>query len=315
MNNTQRHSSYLLRLFSLVKLLSEQQLAGPAIVQQLADYYASGASGRRMLRKDLDDLRKIGFEIEALMAPQRYVLKYNPFKTLFEDESLVALAFMQQLLAGQFPIRQLQEVFNVLMSHVDDDQRTQLADVSALRAFVHPVADYSAATPLFLPLNHAIQHQQQVRFWYQAPGKFNASAQHTVDPHAIEYREQHFYLVGYNQGEEKLIDFRFDRIDHTTLEALDTPVSDPQRDLHPYCFRYYVAQSLVERGLSKRFPRQRIVQEYADGSVEVEAFTRNSFYAIQGLLRYKAAVRVTWPPELVAEMKREIEQICALYAD
>lgn len=308
-------SIFIARLIDLIRLLSSEALSAPQIVHRLSQYYPDGASGTRRVRKDIQQLRALGFDIQKGFSPHRYILAYNPLAAILNNDQIDALATLRDGFNQKHPISPIvRQLVELLTAGLDDEQRERFEQPAILRLALTTAVNYEAARPLFGLLQQAIQQDQQVRFAYYSLDQRDRPLTHTVDPYEVEYYQQHLYLVGYSDRMQQIADFRLDQIDLSSFRLLDTP-REQGRDLYPYQFRYRLSAKLVRRGISERFHQQQVVQRFEDGSVEIAARARSQFYALRGLLRYAENARATYPPELVAETRSTLDAMRALYED
>lgn len=311
-----RETQIVPRLIELFFLLCGESLSGPQLLQRLEGWYAEGASGERMFQRDIRQLRDLGCTITVYQQPVRYVLEAHPFdQYLTSSEQILALTFLTSMIPAAFPVRGVQGLFRRLLSMLDPQQRADAVASDIIRVWTAPVADYSATTALFTPLYTAISSGYQVQFRYTSNKDRPIPEEHRLDPLVFEYRQGHFYLVGYSHTSNILIDYRLDRIDPRSLMQLTLPIIDPHRDLYPFAFRYWLHARIARNGVSERFAHQTIIATHPDGSVEIAAQARAVFYAARGLLHYAHNARAIWPPELITEITWLLDQARARYTD
>ena len=302
------------RIFHLIKLLSTESLSGPQIVARLHGCYER--SGTRLLRTDLAQLKLWNFDIKTRRNPARYELVFNPLAHSFSHGHLEALAMVREMFSAEHPLAgSFHPLLSLLTLGLDDEQRAVYEQPPTLRLSLKLATDYPAIHQFLPTLKFAIIRQHQVQFEYLSLDQRDQPVRHIVDPFEIEYQQQHLYLVAYSNRIRQIMDFRLDQIVPNSVKSLPTPIANPNRDLHPYVFRYRLVAKLARRGVSERFVQQRIVQTFANGDVEIEARARSQFYALRGLLRYATSARATFPPALVEEMKTTLHQMIEQYAD
>jgi len=307
-------STQLDRILQLIRLLSAEALSGPQIVARLPTYYEG--SGTRMVRSDLAMLKDWGFVITSRRNPARYELRFNPLAVTLTDDHIEALALLRAMVGSSHPLgSSFQHLLQLLTMSLDEWQLATYHQPPFMRVTLKMAVVYPSLDRIIPSVKFAIGNKQQIQFNYRSLDLRDHAVQHTVDPYEIEYHHQHLYLVGYSYRTRHITDFRLDQIDLASMRTLPTPISQPDRDLHPYIFRYRLTAKLARRGVSERFVGQRLVQTFANGDVEIEGRARSQFYALRGLLRYAESATATAPPSLVAEMKATLERMQAQYAD
>jgi predicted DNA-binding transcriptional regulator YafY len=307
----------LKRLIVLIVLLRAEPLTGPQLVERLHLHYRQDESGRRQLRRDIQDLREAGFQIERRRQPRRgYTIVYDPLAGIaLNDEQIDLLAMLRDGFDANHPCHKtLDELLTLLAAGLDQRQRERFERDASLHLGLKTAVSYTLVQPLFEKIQSAIRENRKVRFDYYSLDRRERPLRHIVDPYEIEYYQQHFYLVGYSSLARQIIDFRLDQIDVASFERL--PIErDRDHDLYPYQFRYRLTAYLAQRGISERFHDQQLAQRFPDGSVEIAARARSEFYALRGLMRYAANVRATYPPDLVSKMRATLDAMRALYED
>lgn len=304
------------RIFHLIKLLSMKSLSAPQILVRLASYYPSGESGTRKVRSDVTALKLWGFEITTRRNPARYELLFNPLAHSLNSDHLEALAMVREMFSAEHPLAgSFHPLLKLLTLGMDEEQRAVYEQPPTVRLSLRLATDYPAIHQFLPTLRFAISQQRQVQFEYRSLDQRDQPLRHIVDPFEIEYQQQHLYLVAYSNRMRQIMDFRLDQIVPNSVKPLPTTIANPNLDLYPYVFRYRLVAKLARRGVSERFVKQRIVQTFANGDVEIEARARSQFYALRGILRYATSARATFPPALVAEMKTTLQQMAENYAD
>ena len=307
-------SAQVERILNLIKLLTNEDLSGPQIVERLSLYY--GASGTRLVRADITMLNAWGFDIQSQGKPLRYKLLINPLTIALDDAHIDALALIRTMFGPQHPLSPpFTQLLQLLTTGLNDDQRARYQQQPVVRLDLRMATSYPELEQQIHILRFAIGQQRQVQFSYRSLDHRHQALRHIVDPYEIEYHQQHFYLVGYSYQNQSLVDFRLDQIVRHSLQSLPTPITRTDRDLYPYIFRYRLAAKLAQRGISERFARQQIIQTFANGDVEIEAHARSQFYAVRGLLRYADSASATAPAELVGVIKATLERMRAQYVD
>jgi predicted DNA-binding transcriptional regulator YafY len=307
----------LKRLVALIVLLRSETLSGPQLVERLPQHYRPDDSGKRQLRRDIEQLEAVGFKLARQRRPRRgYTILNDPLAAIeLSDDQIDLLAMLRDGFDQAHPFwPALERLLTLLVAGLDGKQRRRFEGDANLHLGLNPVVSYETAQPLFEKIQSAIRENRKVHFDYYSLDRRERPRRHIVDPYKIEYQQQHFYLVGYSSLARQIINFRLDQIDTASFDRLSIE-RDDDHDLYPYQFRYRLTAYLAQRGISARFHDQQVVQQFADGSVEIAARARSEFYAIRGLLRYAQNARATFPVELVMQMRATLDAMRAEYED
>jgi predicted DNA-binding transcriptional regulator YafY len=145
----------------------------------------------------------------------------------------------------------------------------------------------------------AVHEQRRFSFIYRslAGGK---ARRHTIEPEALEEREGHIYFEGYSPDYGQVLQFRLERVEAASVEILPTRFPARRRRATP--IRYRLSPTIARFGATRRFPNHT-ENALPDGWVEVQAETRDLFWAGKILLKYGEHCVALEPPELVKEMR------------
>lgn len=159
-------------------------------------------------------------------------------------------------------------------------------------------------------IGRAVRERREVEFYYRSLRNPEAR-QHAIRPYGgLELREGHIYFSGcvVPSGQDR--DYRLDRIVPGSARLLPQKYVPSPRRQKPLRLRYRLSAQIAAFGATPRFPGHREErQEGGDVIVTAEIGQRDLFWASKTLLKYGEHCVVLEPPELVAEMKRIVEQM------
>jgi predicted DNA-binding transcriptional regulator YafY len=302
------------RLMRLRDLLRDAPRDMETILTRMERDYPATESGKRRLRRDLRNLEMMGFHVERLSQPLRWVLTNGPH--ILSDAEVDALTHIREMFAAGHP---LSPIIHRLLTRFTDQlperQHTRWQRRPALRAHLTPAIDYSACGELLRWLETAITDHKQVAFLYRARGSSEETYHTPLDPYDIEYTDRHFYLMAYSHQLRNVLMFRLDRIVQDTTrrspERLPTRQPPPQ-ERRPICFSYRLPASFADGGVSERFATHAVRHE--GDFVIVEASDHSEFRIIRTLLGYgEHAVLLDGPPVLMEKMRQAVLLTAANY--
>lgn len=302
------------RLIRLRDLLRDAPRSMDSILTHMEEDYSSTDSGKRQLRRDIRNMEMMGFRVERLTGPLRFVVTDGPH--ILAERDIDALSYIREMFADGHPLSSvINGMLNRLTHELPERQRKQWLRRPALRAHLTPAIDYSACGDLLQWLEKAIQDRTQIGFVYQARGNREAIRHAPLDPYDIEYVDRHFYLVAYSHQSRNVLHFRLDRIIQDTgrrsPERLPTRQL-PRQERRPIHFTYCLPASFAHSGVSERFTTHSVRR---DGEVViVEASDPSDFRIIRTLLGYgEHAILLDGPPDLLEKMCQTVNQMAANY--
>ncbi|MEV4124388.1 WYL domain-containing protein [Nocardia sp. NPDC049707] len=203
------------RLLSLLSLLqSTRDWPGWKLAERLD-------VSERTVRRDIDRLRELGYEIRALKGREGgYRLDAGSAvpPMLFDDEQVVAIAIALQT-AGNLgaeieepAARALNTVRQFLPNRLR--ARVDAVKVTAVRAGDGAPTD-QARTDVLLAIGAAIRNHEELRFDYSGPGADRGDSMRPprqVQPHHLVAHAGRWYLVAWNPGSKDWRIYRADRI-------------------------------------------------------------------------------------------------------
>ncbi len=347
------------RIFRLLHLLTANDCSRDDIFEQLRDYYKIGEGDEprvrapsqragRMLRRDLQFLEKMGFQINETHTDNttRYSLVKGtgPGSTfLFNQAELDALVLLHALFAdptkytqidpthpqpAQLPRNPFAEDISLLIERLSatlPPEQKKHFDRWPKKPFIYfnldTVTDYLPHRNTIDVIVKAISRRQQIQFEYASLQRQNIPHEH-VDPYYIVHQDGHLYLIGYDHGSknEGFLEFRIDRIDAESIK-LQPDTIDGERRRRPVEFSYWIDGSIARSGLSQRWLTHTIECEesYIDENgkqrrrVLVRAKAYNEWRIIQQLHKYGDKAELVSPPELREKMRKEVERMHNYY--
>jgi hypothetical protein len=173
-------------------------------------------------------------------------------------------------------------------------------------------------------LERAVMEKRWVEFDYLSPQYEDGThRRHRVAPIRVYFDpgRGHYYLYGWCRsisGPEGVADcqqhlyYRVGRIGRLWMLPDMVPPTLPRG--RTYRVVYELAPEIARLGVT-RHPEITVheVEQREDGSAVVRGETHNLFWAVQRLLQYGAGCRVLGGPELLAEMRRVVEEMARLY--
>ncbi|KQX05535.1 MULTISPECIES: helix-turn-helix transcriptional regulator [unclassified Leifsonia] len=305
----------LLRLLSLLQ--TRRDWPGSVLADRLE-------VSHRTVRRDVDRLRELGYNIRATMGPDggyRLDAGSDLPPLLFDDEQAiavtVALRAATESNAGieEAALRALTTVRQVMPSRLR--HRLDAISFTTLRR-----AGTSAPSPVspdvLVALSAAVRAREVLRFDYAARGSGlddeSPTAPRRVEPHGVVASDGRWYLLGWDLEHDEWRIFRADRI---TPRTPNGPRFDP-REVPGGSVRSFVsarfrgsdaADSWPCRGtVLLDLPASAVLPFAGDGTVEALGPNRCSLELGSwswGALaasfgRFEAAMEVVGPPELTA---------------
>src|SRR6266568_7780873 len=142
-----------------------------------------------------------------------------------------------------------------------------------------PVVDYGAHGETIIGLDRALEEAAYVSFAY-IPLGHSADAEAVwhehVEPYELEYRDGHWYFVGYVRDLNTFLDYRVDRIRPGTLRKSEDRYLPGGRQRPGVKIRYWVSPMLARHGsLSVRLREQQVTMLENDQGAIVEGYAKS----------------------------------------
>lgn len=246
-------TSRALRLLSLLQ--SRRVWTGAELMDRLD-------VSERTLRRDIDRLRELGYEVHSMTGPAGgYQLQAGADipPLLLDDEEATAIAVGLMTAAGgsiegleETSLRALTKLEQVLPPRIRKQVATlQSAVVPLVRAWVTVDAD------VLTKVAQACRDHERIRFEYRT--REGDTAERHVEPHQLVSIHQRWYLLAFDREREDWRTFRLDRMN----SPWGTRVRFEPRPIPGGNAAEYVEQSL--RSIPMRFQAEAIVHAPADG--------------------------------------------------
>jgi len=305
------------RLLTLLSLLQTRRDWPGSLLAQRLDI------SRRTVRRDVDRLRGMGYNIQASMGPDGgYRLDAGDElpPLLFDDDQVVALAIALQgaTMSGagieEASIRALTTVRQVLPSRLR--HRLDALQVTAIPSRPGDGAPTSVSPEVLLSLSSAIRARAVLRFDYASradPGTDSARPARRVEPHHLVTSQGRWYLLAWDLEREDWRLFSADRIaPRTPTGPRFTPREVPGGDVHEFASARFKGSDVNAwpcRGtVILGLPACDVLPFAGDGTVlelgpqrcslEAGSWSWDALAASFG--RFETTMEVVGPPELAA---------------
>lgn len=179
-------------------------------------------------------------------------------------------------------------------------------------------------------LHEAIHDKRVVAFQYGRYGTdltFNLSNEgqdYLVDPLALVWNSDRYYLVAHFKREDEIRQYRLDRMRNVRMQE-EQFVPDPYFNLHEYTSKMFhmfggemisleakFANPLINIVID-RFGVNANIQDQQDGTFLLKAQVAMSEGLLRWLFRWGGDVKVIHPAELVLKMKEEAKKVYEQY--
>jgi predicted DNA-binding transcriptional regulator YafY len=299
------------RVVALSQLLKQKACSQTELLEQLANNYpTSPQSARVMLQRDLNALEALGFRLLRTGRPRRYQIigSYIPFEAVH----LQSLALIRDSFGANHPqYEQITELLAVLTQQLSPQQQDIYFARQTSSVPLQPAIDYRPHASNIRQLEKTISQHTLIDFIYHtSTGK---ETRHHVEPHNIEYREQHFYLEAYSYDSKQILDFRVDRIFEIRERQSLPPHLSKQHQRQVIRFRYRLAAMLARGEISKRFDQQQVVEYLENGDAIIEAEGNNAFFIRRTLLKYAGNAELLEPEWLRNEFLADLRELLKVY--
>lgn len=239
------------RLVCLMKLLYEvTDEQHPLTANEIVDYFAGmGVSvNRRTIMSDIDILSKSGLDIIVVKSSQN---KYFWGDRQFQLPELKLL--IDAVASSKFITqKKSEELIKKISSLASRHQTTSLSRHLYVSSRVKP--DNEDIYYIVDSLNDAISDQKKVQFKYleYTPTKKkvfrNNGELYVISPYALLWNEDHYYMIGYSEKHEKVVQFRVDRMYKPKIsktDAIPTPAGFNIADYSKKVFEMYDGEEMI----------------------------------------------------------------------
>ena len=310
------------RALVILAALQEDDFARDELIDRVTaelDEAAYGDAPEDAFLRDIKWLQALGFEAAWMPDTGRYHLEpgNNPWLRLrlpspeFQVLCLLKRAFQRTPYADD-----VNSLVNRLARLLPKNQQTQLDKASPISVLVPMLDDIEPHRPTLERVQEAIRKRHQLEFEYRSRTS-EKPKRHVVTVYdSLELREGHVYFQARSDQSESDLEFRLDRVAPGTARLLPAKVATTDKPRRPLKLRYRLSASFASQGATRRF-RNHQEERQVDGSLIVTAEIDETelFWASKTLLKYGENCVVLEPPELVAEMKRVVEQMALNYRE
>jgi predicted DNA-binding transcriptional regulator YafY len=273
-----------------LRWILEILLTGPATARQIAEQLGFGDevhepsdTDLRKIRRDVRALQQLGFQILEQGKPILFSLVGNP-PPLFTAADLQTLALIREVFSGRNPYsNEVQDLLDRLTQGLSADDLAAYQRKPVMRIPLNTAIDYQPYKGLLSLLERSIGKQQEVSLEYRPLGRTVPVRYARLEPYAVEYLNNHFYLIAFCHDLNYELELRLDRIVPNSLEQLPARFQG-QRRRKSIAFTYRLPARFVENGVSERF---HIINCSIEGEwAYIRAQGRSEFRIIRTLLAY-----------------------------
>lgn len=302
-----------------------------AVVEQEGPDAYGGASGRALRRRLENDLKRIREHLWIDLSFSRpaggYVLRdtWRPLLDL-PDEDLATIAWLEQTFDHDSPQHDpVHDLLGRLRFYLGMKRRADIEKHRTTLAVDLQRRDRDEIDPaLWERLTRALVERRRIAFSYLSPHREDDTPRrHVVDPwqRFFDPGGGHYYLKGWChtiEGPEGRRE-RGDYIHYRLGRMSELQILPPKLPPYPPPARrfevvYELKPEVARRGISRpRHIEVEAIEPQPDGSAIVRGQTDSLFWAIQALMHYRYNCRVLGGPELLAEMRRTVQQMAAVY--
>jgi len=303
------------RLLALRDVLRGEPQTWTRIVSHLPDHYADDESGKRKLRRDLQYLKRWGYQVERDAVAKTCALALPGIEHDWTQEELVALAALRESFVKGTPYADIvQSILGKIAEGLNEEDGKTYARKSALTIKFETDAEQSLATTTQRQIEDAIRRHQRIRFQNKPSDRPRIITHPDDEPIELFFDDGHYYMRTYCYKMGRIFKFRLDMIVPNSIEILPKRAEGRWKP-QMFPFQYWLSPKIAERGISPRFPDMDFeTDKSARGGVIITAQAYNEFEAIQGVLRYGEQAEILGPDTLRAKMWRVVEQMAGLYS-
>ena len=220
-----------LKLLSIMEMLQEETDAehGLSMRQIISKLAEEGIDAeRKSVYRDLKTLEDFGLKIKKFQRnPVEYALDPRDFSLsdlMLMVDAVASSKFLTEKQAGV--------LIGNIQSLASEPQREQL-DRSGLHVVGRITAESNGVFEAIDLIHQALRERREISFLYLHYGldgerhPSNDGKPHEVTPMEVTYADGFYYLTGWDEGRQKVCQYRIDRMDEVQL--LDAPASRDER--------------------------------------------------------------------------------------
>lgn len=280
------------RLVCLMKLLYEAtDEQHPLTANEIVDYFTNiGVSvNRRTIMSDIDILSKSGLDIIVVKSSQNKYFWGDRHFQLPELKLLIDAVASSKFITE----KKSEELIKKISSLASKHQEIALSRHLYVANRVKP--DNEDIYYIVDSLNDAVSDQKKVQFKYfeYTPTKKkvfrNNGELYVISPYALLWNEDHYYMIGYSEKHEKIVQFRVDRMYKPKVskaDAIPAPAGFNIADYSKKVFEMYDGEEMTVELVCDNSLMKVIVDRFGE-DFETNPLTATTF---------KAKVRVCTSP-------------------
>jgi predicted DNA-binding transcriptional regulator YafY len=309
------------RALTILAALQEGDFArGDLIARVTAELGESayGQSPEDAFLRDVAWLRELGFDVARKADDGCYHLEVGRHPLLrfkLSPDELYALSLLRRAFERTPYADDVTSLVNHIAQYLPQNQQDQ-ARAAPMTILVSMLDEIGPHRLVLQKVQEAIRQRRQLEFEYRARTS-DRPKRHTVTVYdSLELREGHVYFQAHSDRSDSDLEFRLDRVVPGSAQLLPAKAVSTDKLHRPLKLRYRLSREFASQGATRRF-RNHQEERQADGSLVVTAEIDESelFWASKTLLKYGANCVALEPPELVAEMKRVVEQMALNYRE
>jgi len=281
------------------------------------DETAYGDAPEDAFLRDIKWLRELGFDVGRKADDGSYHLEAgnNPLLRLkLGPDELYILSLLRRAFERTPYADDVTSFVNRIASHLSQKQQAQIKQTVPISVLIPMLDDIEPHRLTLQKVQEAIGQRRQLEFEYRSRTSEKTKRHVVTVYNSLELREGHLYFQGRSDRTDNDLEFRLDRVVPGTAKLLPAKVATADKPRHPLPLRYRLSREFASQGATRRF-RNHQEERQADGSLIVTAEIDETelFWASKTLLKYGENCVVLEPPELVAEMRRVVEQMARNY--
>lgn len=320
-----------LKLLYLIQILSretddEHSLTMSEILEKLAKCGVN--ADRKTIYTDFDELRKFGFDIikESTFHNTYYHLGYREFE-LPELKLLVDSVQSAKFITD----KKSEELIKKLESLVSKYEAKQLQRQVVITGRIKTVNEkiYYNVDQIHEAINEGCQIEFQYFQWnlkkqlvFKRDGDF-----YQISPWALMWDDENYYLVGYDEQEDKIKHYRVDKMDK--VSTLPIPRQGEEQfkkfNMPKYTKSLFgmfggeetkvtlVAENSKIGILIDRFGKDIFVTPVDKDHFQTTVNVAISNQFLGWIMSLGDGVKITEPPQVVEQMQNEIKRLCKQY--
>lgn len=326
-----QESSQLIREWRLLRLLADARHG--YTLRELADELDVSA---RTIRRDLNVLQQSGFRVTESVRERglkRWRVEGFEDSLRFTVTELLSVLMAQQFLeplAGTPFWDGQQRVFSKIRGALGDQAVHYLRKLAgSLYATSVGASDYTQRGPLVDQLVLAIEDRLVTLIVYRSD-RATEPVEQEVYPLSLVHHNGSLYLIAFSSRRREVRTYKVDRISEVTTTTLKARLPD-DFDLQRYLegsfgifqggghasvgVRIHFARSAARYVSEGRWHPSQHLESHPDGSLTAAFELSTTTEIKRWIMSFGPAARVLEPPELIADIRRDLTTMRAHYTD